>query len=245
MRVLLALVLTGVAAVTLSAAELVVMSAGALEAGIMQLAAQYGRDTSHTVRVEIGNAPQLTARLAAGSAADVLIAPTTVVDQAIADRRVVAASRTTVGRVGVGIVVRAGAATPDVSDTDAVRRALLAADAVIYNQGSSGTYVETLLAQLGIADRVRTKTVRVLNGEAVMEQLANARGSELAFLAMSDAMRGSGLQYAGPLPAALQNHTAYDAAIMTAAREPRVAAEFIRSLTTDGARRTLRAAGVE
>ncbi|MBM3817609.1 MAG: ABC transporter substrate-binding protein [Acidimicrobiia bacterium] len=232
-------------AATLFAAELVVMSAGALEAGVTQLAAQYRRDTGDVVRIEIGNAPQLTARLAAGDAADVLIAPAAVVDQAIADRRAAAASRTTVGRVGVAVVVRAGAATPDVSSADALRRELLAADAVIYNQGSSGTYIETLLAQLGIADRVEAKTVRVLNGEAVMERLAAARGSELAFLARSDAIRATGLQYAGPLPAPLQNFTTYDAVVMHAAREPVAASAFLRFITTAAARRTLRDAGVE
>jgi molybdate transport system substrate-binding protein len=244
MRALIALVLAAGTA-TLSAANIVVMSAGALEAGIMQLAAEFGRATRHSVKVEIGNAPQLTARLAAGDAADVLIAPANLLDQAIADRRVVAASRTTVGRVGVGIAVRTGRPKPDVSSADALRRTLLAADAVIYNQGSSGAYIEKLLAQLGIADRLAGRTVRVLNGEAVMERLAAARGSELAFLAMSDAIRATGLQYAGPLPEPLQNFTTYDAAVMIAAREPIAAAEFLRFITTDTARRTLRAAGVE
>jgi molybdate transport system substrate-binding protein len=165
-------------------------------------------------------------------------------DQAIATGRVVAGSRMTVGRVGVAVVARAGAPKLDVATPDALRRALLAADAVIYNQGSSGTYVEMLLATLGIADRVRPTSVRVLNGEAVMERLARAQGSEIAFLAMSDAIRATGLQYAA-LPPPLQNLTTYDAAILAGAREPRVAAEFIRSLGTDRARRTLRAAGVE
>ena len=221
------------------------MSAGALESGIMQLAAQFGRDAGHVVRVEIGNAPQLTARLAAGDSADVLVAPTSVVDQAVADARVVAASRTTVGRVGVAVVVRAGATVPDVSSADALRRALLAADAIVYNQGSSGTYIEKLLSGLGIADRVRTKSVRVLNGEAVMERIGNARGSEIAFVAIPDAIRGTALRYVGPLPPALQNFTTYDAAVMNGAREPAAAAEFLRFITTAGARRTLLAAGVE
>jgi molybdate transport system substrate-binding protein len=232
-------------ATALAAAEIVVMSAGALEAGMMQLAAEYGRASGHTIRVEIGNAPQLTARLAAGDTADVLIAPAAVVDQAIADNRAVAASRVSVGRVGVAIVVRAGAPKPDVSSAEALRRALLAADAVVYNQGSSGAYIETLIAKLGIADRLAAKRVRVLNGEAVIERLANARGSELAFLAMSDAIRTTGLQYAGPLPGPLQNFTAYDAAVMRTAREPLAANEFVRFVTSAAARQTLRAAGIE
>jgi molybdate transport system substrate-binding protein len=238
-------ILVGLSVATASAADLVVMSAGALEAGMMQLAAQFQRDAGHAVRVDIGNAPQLAARLAAGDSADVLVAPANVVDQAIADGRVVAASRHTVGRIGVAVVVRAGAPTPDISSADALRRTLLSADAVIYNQGSSGTYIEKLLATLGIADRVQPKAVRVLNGEAVMERLSAARGSELAFLAASDAIRARGLQYVGALPRPLQNLTTYDAAVMTRAREPAVAADFVRFITSAAVRGTLEAAGVE
>jgi molybdate transport system substrate-binding protein len=238
-------ILVGLSVATASASDLVVMSAGALEAGMVQLAAQFQRDAGHAVRVEIGNAPQLAARLSAGDAADVLVAPANVVDQAIADARVVAASRKTVGRIGVAVVVRAGAPKPDISSADALRRTLLSADAVIYNQGSSGTYIETLLATLGVAERIQPKAVRVLNGEAVMERLAGARGSELAFLAASDAIRAPELQYVGPLPQPLQNLTAYDAVVMKTAREPAVAADFVRYITSAAARGTLQGAGVE
>jgi molybdate transport system substrate-binding protein len=226
------------------ASALVVLSAGTLEAGVRQLAAQFERETGNSVRIEIGNAPQLTARLAAGSPADVLIAPAAVVDQAIADQRVVGRSRTPVGRVGVAVVVRAGAARPDVASPDGLRRALLEADAVIYNQGSSGAYIDRLLRDLGVADRIAPKAFRVLNGEAVMERLAGGRGSELAFLAMSDAIRAAGVQYVGPLPASLQNYTRYDAAIMAGASEAAAAETFIRYITTPPAKRTLEAAGV-
>jgi molybdate transport system substrate-binding protein len=237
------MLMTGGAGV--SAADLVVMSAGALETGIMRLASKFARETGHGVRVEIGNAPQLTARLSAGDSADVLIAPANVLDQAVADARVVAASRTAIGRVGVAVIVRAGAAAPDISSADALRRALLAADAIVYNQGSSGTYIEKLLGALGIADSTTAKTIRVLNGEAVMERIVNARGSELAFVAVPDAIRGTGMRYVGPLPPALQNFTTYDAAVMNKAREPAAAAEFLRYISTAAARRTLVAAGVE
>jgi molybdate transport system substrate-binding protein len=243
-RAILGVLLT-ISVAALSAAELTVMSAGALEAGMMQLADEFGGAAGHTVRVEIGNAPQLAARLAAGDAADILVAPANVMDQAVAGGRVVAASRTTVGRVGVAIVVRAKAPAPDVSSADALRRALVAADAVIYNQGSSGTYIETMLRDLGIADRIRSKSVRVLNGEAVTERIVSARGSEIAFVAITDAVRGSGLRYVGPLPPPLQNFTTYDAAVMSKAKEPAAAAEFLRFMTTPDAKRALLAAGVE
>ena len=231
--------------VAVRAADLAVISAGALEAGITQLATQFERDTRHTVRVQIGNAPQITARLASGDTADVLVAPAAIVEQALKDGVAVRTTRETIGRVGVAVVVRAGAPRPDIATVDALRTALLAAPAVIYNQGSSGTYIEQMLAGLGIADRVNAKRVRVLNGEAVMERMAAATGDEIAFLAMSDAIRAGGLQFVGPLPPALQNFTMYEAAVMSQAREPVVAAQFVRSIAGPQARTVWMRAGVE
>src|SRR5215210_1573894 len=110
-----------------SAAELTVMSAGALESGIMQLARAFETTSGHVVRVEIGNAPQLTARLTKGDSADVLVAPAALVDQAVAAGTVLRDTRVTVGRVGVAIAVRSDATVPDVSSRNALRAALLRA----------------------------------------------------------------------------------------------------------------------
>jgi molybdate transport system substrate-binding protein len=241
--ILLVLVTAGVAVG--SAAELTIMSAGAVETGLRGLVERFERDTGHSVNVEIGNAPQLDARLKAGGTADVLIAPAAVMDRAAANGQVRQDTRVTLGRVGVAVVVRAGAPAPDIGTPEALRAALLAAGAVIYNQGSSGTYIERMLAQLGIAERVAPKAVRVLNGEAVTERIAAGGATDVAFMAIPDAIRGSGLRYAGPLPATLQNFTAYDAAVMHAAREPLAAAQFLQFATSAPARTTMQSTGIE
>ena len=83
------------AAVTGSAAELSVMSAGALESGIGAVVDGFQRVSGHTVAVQWATSPQLAARLSRGQAADVLISPTGVMDQAAADGRVATGTRTT------------------------------------------------------------------------------------------------------------------------------------------------------
>jgi molybdate transport system substrate-binding protein len=243
-RVILFVLLTAGVAVE-SAAELTIMSAGAVETGLRRLVERFERDTGHSVNVEIGNAPQLDARLKTGDTADVLIAPAAVMDRAVASGQVRQETRVTLGRVGVAVVVRAGAPPPDIGTPDALRSALLAAGAVIYNQGSSGTYIERMIARLGIAEQVASKAVRVLNGEAVTDRIATGGAADLAFMAIPDAIRGAGLRYVGPLPAALQNVTTYDAAVMRSAREPRAADAFLTFATTEAARQALRATGID
>jgi molybdate transport system substrate-binding protein len=50
--------------------------------------------------------------------------------------KAVASGHQLLGRVGVGVVIRADAPVPDISSTDALKRALLDADSVAYNRAS-------------------------------------------------------------------------------------------------------------
>ena len=165
-RVLLALVLTGTAA--LSASELAVMSAGAMEAAIAPLALQFQRASGHTVTVEYGTAPQLAAMLDRGQPADVVIAPAAVMDQAIGGGQAIAATRLAVGRIGVGVFVRTGEPAPDVSSESALRAALLSADHIVYTQGSSGQYIDALFGKLGVVSQLASKLVRVADADTAL-----------------------------------------------------------------------------
>jgi molybdate transport system substrate-binding protein len=232
---------------TASAAELSVLSAGAVEGGLVRLIEQFRQTSGHVVRVQYGTGPELAERLAAAQFADVLIAPTPVMDRAVADRKVVGDTRTTVGRVGIGVIVRAGAGVPGLASPDALRRAFLDADAIVYNRGSSGLYIEKLLAQMGIAEQVRPRTAQVSDGEDVMRRIIDGKGAEIGLAAISaiKIFKSERFRYVGPLPAPIQNLTTYDVAVMTGAREPRAAAEFVQFVTTRPARRVFLEAGVE
>jgi len=243
--VALAVVLAGNS--TTSAAEISVLSAGAVEGGIVRLIEQFRQTSGHVVRVEYATSPELSQRLTAAQSADVLIAPVAVMDRAVADRKAVGNSRITVGRVGIGVIVREGARIPAITSADALRRAFLEADTIVYNRGSSGLYIEKLLAQMGIAEEVKSRTAQVADGEDVMRRIIAGSGAEIGLAAISaiKIFQPQRFQYIGPLPAAIQNLTTYDAAVMTAAREPRAAAAFVQFVTTPAARRIFLEAGVE
>jgi molybdate transport system substrate-binding protein len=223
------------------------MSAGAVEGALVRLIDQFQRSFGHSVFVHYGTGPELAERLAAGPSADVLIAPVAVMDRAVADNRAVSGTRVTVGRVGIGVIVGQGSALPDLSSPDAVRRAFLGADAIIYNRGSSGLYIEKLFAQMGIVDQVKSRIVQVADGEDVMKRVINGKGTEIGLAAISaiKLFEPKDFQYAGPLPNAIQNVTIYDAAVMTGANEPQTAAAFVRFITTPAAREAFVQAGLQ
>src|SRR5262249_53124936 len=67
-----------------------------------------------------------------GEVADVVIASGPRIDELLKQGKVAAGSRVDVAKVGVGVLVRKGAAKPDIASADALKRALLAAKSIAY-----------------------------------------------------------------------------------------------------------------
>ena len=246
MRMLVALMLCAAAA-TAVGADIKVLSAGAVEPGIVKLADQFRRETGNRVRIQFGTAPQLEKRLSGGEVADVLIAPPGLMEAQVMRSKIEAESHFPIGRVGVGVVVRNGAAEPDIANLDRFKQSLLSADSVVYNQASTGLYLEKLFDLIGIGDQLKTKTTRYANGAQVLEHVIGGKGNEVGFGAITEIrlFEPKGLKFVGPLPAQVQNYTSYAAGVMSEAPSPEVAREFVRYLGTPAAKATFSAAGIE
>src|SRR6187397_1948424 len=136
---LLALALTA----PLRAAEISVLSGGAVEPGLKPVLAAFQTATGHTVRLTFNAAPQIEQRVEAGEAWDVVIAPAARLDR-YAQAGKVGSERVTVGRVGLGVAIRPDAPVPAIGDADSVKRAILEADSVVYNRASTGLLIEEM-----------------------------------------------------------------------------------------------------
>lgn len=238
----LALLLSGPLA---SAATLTVLSTGAVEPGIRAAAAAFERATGHEVRLTFQTAPEVKRHLEAREVWDLAIAtPATIEEQTRAG--VLLGGAVTLGRVGVGIAVRQGGAMPDIATVEAVKRAVLAADAVYVSRGSTGVYAEGLLKKLGIFEQI-ARFVREDRGSEAMHRLATTPGNGLAFGALTEiaSAREEGVLLVGPLPDGLQNYTTYTIARMRMAPVPDVAAAFLSYLDSPASRAIFRAAGIE
>ena len=73
-----------------SAAELQVLSAGAIEPGLASAVTAFQRETGHVVRVTFNTAPELRKRMLGQPAFDVVIAPPAVMPQPLFQRPSVA-----------------------------------------------------------------------------------------------------------------------------------------------------------
>jgi molybdate transport system substrate-binding protein len=228
------------------AAELSVLSAGAIEPGLKAAAAAYQKESGDVVRITFATAPQLRKRIGGGETADVVIAPPAALEEFTRDGKL-AALRSGVGRVGLGVAVRPGAPVPDVSSAAALERAVLEAESLVFNRASTGLYFEGLLKKMGIYEKVAPKTARYDTGAAVMEHLLKGKGREVGVGPITEILqfRDQGLKLVGPLPAEVQNYTSYTAAPHAASANADAAAAFVRFLSSPAGKAHFTAAGIE
>jgi molybdate transport system substrate-binding protein len=228
------------------------LSAGAVELGLMPALAVFQRETGHAVRVDFAAAPVLATRFTRASPSyDLLIAPPATLDT-LEKAGAVAGARVPVGKVGIGVAVRPGVPAPEIGDVESLKRELLAADAVVFNRASTGLYVETLLGRLGVADAVNAKASRHPDGASVMTHLLASRvPREFGLGAITEIVlfKDQGLRLVGPLPAAVQNYTSYLACAPVApssdAARADAAAALLRFLASAEARMIFAGVGIE
>ena len=156
--------------------DLTVFVSGAMTEPVREAGEDFMRSTG-TKLVYVGDTTGgLVKRLMAGEKVDVILVTGTAMDTIEREKRIVAGSRVDLARALIGVGVRAGAASPDLSSTDTFRAALLAAKSVSYvnpaSGGTSGTYFEGLLQKMGIAEAMKPKTVYRTQGSEVANAVA-------------------------------------------------------------------------
>jgi molybdate transport system substrate-binding protein len=204
------------------AAGINVISGGAFKQVLNALAAQYEKASGNTLDLTYRTVGQHLQLIKSGEEQfDVAVLTPNAIDGLIKDGKVVAGSRADLAKTGVGVVVKAGTAPPDIGSVDAFKRTLLAAKSVAYIDpaagGSSGIYVGKLLERLGIAAEINAKA-KLIHGGAVADHVADGE-AEIGIHQISEILPVKGVVLVGPLPADIQNFTVYSAGVGTAAKD--------------------------
>jgi len=244
-----ALALFGITAgSTASAVEIRLLSASALHPAIDALIPDYEKSSGHKVTVGYGTAGAVADRVQKGEAADIVISAGPVIDQLQAQGKVVADSRVTIAKVGVGVFVRKGAAKPDISSADAFKRSMLAARSIAYPDpaggGASGIYVASLLERLGIAVEMKPKTKLFPPTEVLYASVASGE-VEIGFNQISEILAQPTVELAGPLPSAIQNYTQFAPGIVSGSSQIDAARALVTFLSSPAAQAVLKAKGFE
>jgi molybdate transport system substrate-binding protein len=223
------------------------LSAGAVQPGLVRVIEAFRRETGNDVRVAFATTPSIRKRLGEGEAVDIVIAPLDVLDELVRAGKAPAAERVIVGRIGVGVMVRDGAPLPKIATVDEFKRSLLNAESIVYNQASTGIYLQSLFERLGIAEQLAAKTTRYPDFAPVLDHISKGKGAEIGLGATTVISEAEikGLKFVGPLPPEIQNYTTYGATVMVASASGDAAQALIRYLITPGAKALFTAAGVE
>lgn len=232
---------------SVSASEIHVMSGGAPKEVFVLLTPKFEKMTGYKVKFIYAVITALREKLAAGEKADVLVMPVPVLDGLAKDGKVRADARAAFGTVGISVVVKEGAAKPDISTQEKFKAAMLAAKSVVHatpGQTPSGNHMAKVIEQLGIGDAMAKKVIHkpALSGGV---QLVASGEAEMGIYPASEVAGIKGISIVGPLPAGIDLNIVYGGAAMTGSAAPDAAAAFVKFMAAPENRGVWKEAGFD
>lgn len=224
--------------------EIRVLSSVGIKTVVEELAPKFEQATKHKVTPVFDLAGTLKTKIEGGERFDVAILTPPLLDDLISKGIVASGSRSLVARVGLGLMIKAGARKPDVATADAFKRTLLDAKSITYAQtGASGVAFLAIVDKLGIAAPVKAKSKPAANGEEVNGNVTSG-AADLAVLPISEILPVKGAELGGVFPAGVQTYVIMAAGV--SAKTPGNAAkEFVTFLMSPANSAVVKAKGME
>ncbi len=143
-----------------NAAEVKVLTAGALQVAMRSLATDFERQTGNHVIITPTNPANVGKEMAA-TRFDVVAAATPTLAELDEGGTLQAGTRSAVARTGIGIAIKKGAPKPDLSTVSAFKKAVHEAKSIIYTDpatpNASGANTQHILTNAGLLDEVKKK----------------------------------------------------------------------------------------
>src|SRR5262245_62178959 len=197
----------------------------------------------HKVEPSYGPSAQLCRRLAEGEFADAVVLTGPGFDDMAKFGKVDPGSRLRVARSQTMVGVKKGAPRPDISTLEKFKQALLAAKSVAYSgpgAGASGAHIASVIAQLGIVEAMKGKTILGPGGPAGLIGHYLVRGeAELGIQQDAELMAVPGVDIVGPLPPGIALTTDFVFGIHTGANDAGAAKALGDFLRTPAMRRVM------
>lgn len=229
--------------------DLHVLSAGAAQGVVAEMAPKFLAETGIALRATFGAVGAIREKLIKGERCDALILTEAMINELATSGHVVEATRAALGRVRTGIGVRSGDALPDIADGAALERSLRAATDIFLpdpQRATAGIHFVRVLEQLGIYAQVTLRLRSYPNGAAAMLALAQSSGPmPIGCTQITEIKYTEGVTLVGPLPHEFELATVYSIAVCLDAQQPDAARRFARLLSGSEARNVRAEAGFE
>jgi molybdate transport system substrate-binding protein len=227
-----------------ASADLRIAAPNAVKEVVSEAAGRYERASGNRAVFAWTGSEAIAKRVRDGEAFDVVVNTPQNLDALVTDGKIAAGTRVDFARSGIGVAVAAGQGRPDISSEEALRKALLDAKSIGISSGPSGRYLADLIRRLGVYDQVQNRIKQPPSGAQIAELLA--RGEvELGFQQISELQHAGGVQYLGPLPAALQSFTIWSGAVHSTASDAAAARAFLNALASPDSASAIQKAGME
>ena len=204
------------------AATLTVLAPASAQPGLRPLAAQYTASAGVAVTVAGGSRATVLDALKAGPA-DVVVLPTSD----MADLPNVT-GMAPLGRISVGVAVKAGARVPDISTPEKFRAALLAAKGVAYADPAAGTSAGQVIDSMLAGPEFKAVKRVPVQGLAVTA-LASGK-ADIALQMLPELATDKNVTLVGPVPSAYGAGVDFAAGIASVTNDAMQAEAFVSYL---------------
>jgi len=204
----------------------------------------YEKATGRKLTVLTDVAAVMKRRIEQGEPFDLAVLVNFQADDLIKKSKLVADSRADVMKAGIGLAVRRCAPKPDISTVAAFKQTLLDAKSITYlKEGASTRHLVKVLAQLGIADALKSKTIMPTT-ESVSEMVA-AGEVEIGIIVIPNILSVPGAELVGPLPEEIQSYVTFTAAVSQQSGNQSAARQVIRLLQSPAGVQSIKTKGME
>jgi molybdate transport system substrate-binding protein len=225
--------------------QLRVLASNGMKAVIEELRPKLQREVGRPLVIEFNTSAATRQRIESGESFDVAILTSEVVNDLAKAGRITSSSVVDLGRSGIGIGVRSGAAKPAIQTPEDVKQALLKAKSLTWvGAGASRVHIDRMLDALGIANEVRTKTALTQGVDESSARVAEGQ-SEMIVTLISEILPAKGVQLVGPLPQKFQNYVTFAGGVNPKSSIPAASALFIKVLAEPAAAKTYEKKGME
>ena len=229
------------------AAEVHVLSAAAMQSMFKDIRDEFQRTTGYRLVPHYGTIGAVNEWTMGGEEADLIISSSQSMPSLVYGGKIQAGNQSAICQTSIGVVVAAGIEL-NVHSVEELKRALLAAKAIVYADpargGAAGIHVAKVIEQLGLTEQLRPK-LRLAAGGDISEVTLSLGPTALGITQVSEIADKPQAQLAGLLPEELQNYTVFVAGVPANAPQSEGATALLKFLRSPKAIAVIRAKGME
>jgi molybdate transport system substrate-binding protein len=227
-----------------NAADIRVLSSNAIKEAYLEFGPLFEKSSGHKLHTTWDGTANIMKKMRAGEQFDMVVLASPQLDELVKEGKIVAGSGVALVRSGIGVGIPLGAPKPDLSNSEAVKKALLAAKGVGYSTGPSGVFLESLFTRWGLADAIKAKVRKTPTGVPVGTLIVKGE-VDIGFQQISEIMLFPGIQYVGEVPKDMQHITVFSGGVHAAAKQAEAARALLKFILSPAALPAIKHSGLE